>query len=232
VARVEALLAQAPTNPEALKLGAHVYSRLGKLDAAEVLLKRAIDANPAALEVYAALGQLYATEKKLDAARASFEKVAVQRPKSVPAHTVIGMIHEMQGNRPEARKQYELVMQIDDSAPVAANNLAYLYADEGDNLDVALKLAQTAKRRFPDMPAVSDTVGWVYYKKGLSGLAIPMFEQALAKEPASPTYRYHLGLALLKNGEKAKARAALEMVVKNSPETPEAAEARKALSSM
>jgi len=142
------------------------------------------------------------------------------------------VLDEMLGNRAEARKHYEQVMQLDNSAPVAANNLAYLYAEEGGNLDVALQLAQTAKRRLPDNPAISDTVGWVYYKKGLPGLAIPLFEEALTKAPDSPVFRYHLGLAFLKSGDKVKARAALEMVTKNSPQAPEAAEARKALASM
>ena len=123
-------------------------------------------------------------------------------------------------------------MQIDNSAPVAANNLAYIYAEEGGNLDVALQLAQTAKQKLPDMPEVNDTVGWVYYKKNLPGLAIPLFEQALAKAPDNPIYRYHVGLAHLKTGNKAKARAALELVVKNSPQSPEAAEARKVIASM
>jgi tetratricopeptide (TPR) repeat protein len=182
--------------------------------------------------LYAMLGQLYGSQNKLDAARANFEQLAAKKPNSVAAHTILGVLGEAMGNRAEARKQYEEVMKIDSSAPVAANNLANIYADEGGNLDVALQLAQAAKRRLPDNPAITDTVGWIYYKKGLPGLAIPLFEDALAKTPDSPTFRYHLGLALLKTGDKAKARAALEMVLKNSPQAPEAAEARKALASM
>ena len=115
---------------------------------------------------------------------------------------------------------------------MAANNLAYIYAEEGGNLDVALQLAQAAKQKLPEVPEITDTVGWIYYKKELPGMAIPLFEQAVAKDPNSAIYRYHLGLAHLKNGDKPKARAALELVVKNSPQAPEAEEARKALASM
>ena len=63
-------------------------------------------------------------------------------------------------------------------------------------------------------------------------MAIPLFQQAVQKDPTNPTYQYHLGFALLKNGEKQKARAVLELVVKNSPTAPEAGDARKALAAM
>jgi cytochrome c-type biogenesis protein CcmH/NrfG len=79
---------------------------------------------------------------------------------------------------------------------------------------------------------VTDTVGWVYYKKDLPGLAVPLFEEAIKKDPKNPTYRFHLGLALLKAGDKARARQAFEGVVNGSPDAPEADEARKALATM
>jgi len=213
-------------------LGARVYVRAGKPEGAEPLLKRAIDVNSERLEPYAMLGQIYTVQNKLESARAAFESVVQRKPDSVSANTVIGVLHEMQGHRAEARKQYERVLKIDASAPVAANNLAYIYAEDGGNLDVALQLAQAAKQKLPELAEVTDTLGWVYYKKELPGLAIPMFEQAVAKAPGNPVFRYHLGLALLKNGERAKARTALELVLKNSPNAPEAAEARKAIASM
>ncbi len=77
------------------------------------------------------------------------------------------MILQMEGKNAEAQKQYEKVMTLDPRAPVAANNLAWIYAESGANLDVALQLAQTAKAGLPDSPEVDDTLGWVYYKKDL-----------------------------------------------------------------
>ena len=55
---------------------------------------------------------------------------------------------------------------------MAANNLAWRYAEDGGNLDVALSLAQTAKRKLPDSPEVSDTLGWIYLKKDLDTQAV------------------------------------------------------------
>jgi tetratricopeptide (TPR) repeat protein len=79
---------------------------------------------------------------------------------------------------------------------------------------------------------VDDTLGWVYYKKELATLAISSFEQALARDPANASYMYHLGLAHLKNGDKAKARESLEKALKAKPDFPEASDAKRLLAGL
>ena len=58
-------------------------------------------------------------------------------------------------------------MEADPRAAVAANNLAWMYASRGEQLDRALQLAQAAKAELPDDAAVSDTLAYVYIKKQL-----------------------------------------------------------------
>ena len=53
---------------------------------------------------------------------------------------------------------------------MAANNLAYLMLENGENVDVALTMAQTARRAMPDSPNSADTLAWAYYYKGTYGL--------------------------------------------------------------
>ena len=74
-------------------------------------------------------------------------------PKSVGASTMIGMLLEAQGKKAEAEKAYEQVLAIDSRAPVAANNLAWIYVASNRNLDQALQLAQTAHQTLPEEPA-------------------------------------------------------------------------------
>ena len=111
----------------------------------------------------------------------------------------------------------------------APNNLAQFHVDTGGNLDVALQLAQTAKAQLPDMPEVNDTLAWIYYKKDLPRLAVPLLEEAVAKDPNRALYHAHLGMAYHKAGDGAKARASLTQALKLEPNMPEAAEARKIL---
>ena len=49
----------------------------------------------------------------------------------------------------------------------------------GANPDLALSLAQTARRALPDSPGVADTLGMVYYQKGAYANAIDFFQEAL-----------------------------------------------------
>ena len=56
------------------------------------------------------------------------------------AGTMVGMLKEAQGDRAGARAAYRAGRQGNPKAAVAANNLAWIYAEEG-KLDDALRLA-------------------------------------------------------------------------------------------
>ena len=130
---------------------------------------------------------------------------------------MIGMLLEQQGKVAEAQKAYEAAVSGTDNAPIAANNLAFIYAEQGTNLDVALQLATTAKQRLPDDPNVDDTIGWIYYKKDMASMAVRSLEESLKKRPDTADVLVHLGLAYAKLGENAKARAAFERALKLQP---------------
>ena len=97
---------------------------------------------------------------------------------------------------------------------------------------MALQLAQTAKAQLPNQHEIDDTLGWIYYKKGMATRAIESFENSTLKPPTNPSYAYHLGLAYHKNGDTAKARAELERALKLKPDFEGAADAKKILESI
>lgn len=45
-----------------------------------------------------------------------------------------------------------------------------------ENIDETLNLAQSAKREVPEDPHISDTLGWIYYKKKYSYPCDHLFE--------------------------------------------------------
>jgi Tfp pilus assembly protein PilF len=104
-----------------------------------------------------------------------------------------------------------------------------MYAEGGGNLDTALQLAQVARQKVPESAEIADTVGWVYVKKNMGALALSHFEHALARDPQSPLYTYHLGLALAQTGQKIKARQSLEKALTLNPDAQTAAKVRAAL---
>ena len=145
---------------------------------------------------------------------------------------MVGVLLGLQGKHDEAAKAYESVMKISPRAGVAANNLAFIYATRGTNLDAALQLAQTAKQQMPANWEVDDTLGFVFYKKGLPDLAISPLVGCVEKAPKEPTCHYHLGLAYAKIGDKEKAAKSLEKALALQPAFEGADEARAALASL
>jgi len=216
-------------SPEMLMLAARTYASTNDLTAAEGFLRRAIEADPTMLPAYGMLGQLYLSQQKLNEARREFEALAARQSKPVAALTMSGIILQTQGNLAEARKRYEQVLAIDGRAAIAANNLAWLQAEAGDNLDIALQIAQTAAAAAPQLPDVSDTVGWIYYKKKLPALAIPQFQRSIELQPAAAIYHYHLGLAYQLAGEDERGRESLRKALSLNPDARLAADIRRAL---
>ena len=69
-----------------------------------------------------------------------------------------------------------------------------------------------------DNPDVRDTLGWVYYQKQLSDLALREFEQSIAKDPNNVIYHYHLGLTLARQGDLDRARRSYRTALKLKPD--------------
>ena len=230
VTRIEQYSAKDPKNPVLRYLAAQTYAASGDQAKTEQTLRQVIDLAPDTMEAYVALGRLYVTQKKLDQARTEFDHAAARRPNEVAPATMAAMILQMQDKPEDARKRYEaIVTQSQQRAPIAANNLAWIYAESGQNLDTALQLAQTAKAQLPDLPQVDDTLGWIYVKKNLPDLALPSLEASAARDPKNAQYQYHLGVAYAKKGDIPKARAALERAIALQPNSADATAAQKAL---
>jgi len=195
-------------------------------------LRQAIESEPDNLRPYGLLAQVLASQKRLAEGTREFETLAQRAPKSVGVQTFMAVLLHVQNRTEEARAQYQKVLEIDPRAAVAANNLAWMYAEEGQQLDIALQLAQTAKAQLPDDASVSDTLAWVYYKKNLSDSAIPLLEPLTRQDPNNPTYRYHLGLAYAQAGRDTLARQSLERALAMKLPAADAAEARKTLDTL
>ena len=228
-ARVETRLAAQPDRADLLGLAARMYLAGRDMGKAEGVLRHLIEVDPGNMNGYAMLGQVYLAQRKLDEAKAEFDKRASANPKDAPSRLVVAMILEMQQKVPEAKQKYEEVLAIDSRSLIAANNLAYIYAQARENLDRALALAQTAVERAPNSPEVRDTLGWVYYQKELPELALRAFEESAAKSPDNPIFHYHLGLALAKQGNLVRARRSHQTALKLKPDYADAQQALKAI---
>jgi len=229
LARMEAGLKTVTPTSDLMVLAARTYAATGDLAKAEEYLNKAVDLDPARLEAYMLLGQLYVAQHRTPAAIDQYQKIVQRTPNSVPAHTILGMLYESQRQLPEAEKAYQKALSVDSHAAVAANNLAWMYVSSNRNLDEALQLAQIALQQLPDEPHVNDTLGWIYYRKDMAGRAVPYLEASVQKNPNDPTGYYHLGMAYVRNGDLEKGRQALQKAVNSKVEFDGISDARKTL---
>jgi Flp pilus assembly protein TadD len=227
--RADTLTAHPSPTVDGLLLAANTYARLNDLQRTEATLRRAMDMDPVRAEPYTALAEVYLRQGRAEDALREFRALAEQQPTSVAAHTMAGIILQQLNRTQDAKESYRKTLAVDANAAIAANNLAWLMGEANENLDEALQFAQTAKSRLPGSAEVADTLGWLYFKKGLAARAVEELRLAVERTPGNASFKYHLGLAYAKNGDLRLARETLEAALKLDPKAPEAAEARKTI---
>jgi tetratricopeptide (TPR) repeat protein len=210
-------------------LAARVELTAGNSAEAEQILQSVVAADATELDAYELLGQLYVSQGKLDRAIEQYERLGQRAPRPTGPRTMAAILHEARGDRPRARQAYEAIVAGDARAGIAANNLAWIYAEEG-RLDDALRLARIAQEQLTRRPEGEDTLGWVQLRRGVPADAIAAFTRAVGRAPNNPVYHYHLGLAYLKIGDKARGREELQRALTLNPEFKGAVDARQQLS--
>jgi tetratricopeptide (TPR) repeat protein len=222
----------APSDDRLRVLAARVELSGGNLPAAEGILKDVIARDPSQFDAYELLARAYIGQGRVEEAIRQYEALAGRSPDAAAgARTIAGMLYAATGNRAAAHAAYEQVLAEDPRAGVAANNLAWMYVEDG-KLDDALRLATIARDALRRRPEAEDTIGWVYLQKGLAIEAVAAFERARERAPENPVYPYHLGLAYLKIGETDRARRELTRALELDPAFPGATDARVRLAAV
>ena len=178
--------------------------------------KEIVKTNPKLTEAWIRLGVMQRYVGQTDAALGSFEQASNTNPSSTEALMNRAMLLEKLGKKPDAGDLYKRVLDLDPENSMALNNLAFLDAESGRNLDQAMTMAEKAKKRVPNNTDVSDTLGYVYYQKNLNSEALRIFKQVVEEQPQNATFRLHLAMALLKQGDKQGARDEAQKALKTS----------------
>ena len=101
---------------------------------------------------------------------------------------------ERAGRIGESEKWMAKYLSLNPDASEALNYLAYIWAEQGRNLDQALDYITRALKAEPQNGAYLDTLGWIQYKKGNYPLALTCLSEALKKEGDNdPAILDHIG---------------------------------------
>jgi tetratricopeptide (TPR) repeat protein len=139
------------------------------------------------------------------------------------------MIFEKLERWDDARKAYSRVLELDSENVLAKNNLAWLLVEHGGNIDVALTLAQQAKEKSSDNAQITDTIGWVYYRKGVYKTAEEYLRQCVDRDRNNATFQYQFGMVEWKLGNRDEARRRLQNALALDPGFADAQAAKIAL---
>jgi tetratricopeptide (TPR) repeat protein len=214
VERVNAALEAAPEDARLHLLHGNIALTQRRGEDAEASFKKAIDLSPNDLGAYEHLARYFASTGRLAEAIETYEAAVGVRPGAAQLYHLLGVLYELAGKKDKAITNYEEAIRRAPNLGEAKNNLAYIFADSGKNLDRALDLAQEAKALLPDNPNAADTLGWVLFQRGVPGAAISYLKEAVAGlEPGSGSIgivRYHLAQAYERNGDTQLAVETLE----------------------
>jgi predicted Zn-dependent protease len=131
------------------------------------------------------------------------------------------------GKYKNAIEQYEWLLQKQPDSIVVLNNLAWAYQQVKDQRAVAT--AERAYQLKPENPSVIDTLGWILVEQGDLKRGLELLQKAVSLAPAAQQIRYHLAQALVKAGDKDKARMELERIRAAGTSFPQEAEAMNLL---
>ncbi len=219
-------------------LNSQVFAAEKNAASQESELMQAMSLDPNYLPAYSSFAALLVGRNQTGEAIAQYQKVVAMKP-SAPVYTLLGILEDSRSNTAEAEKHYRQALDIVPDSPIAANNLAWLIAENGGNLDEALQLASAAVAKDQTVAGFYDTLGWVYLKKGLYSPAVEQLRKAIALDersgrPETAGYRVRLATALSMAGDKASARREVETSLRSADELSqqEVADAKRILASL
>src|ERR1051326_6597149 len=212
---------KAPPRLDLLLAMGNTAVRSGKYDMAIQTFTKVLNSldkgSKAQGDLYLRIGETYRRKGDLNAAVQALTQARETLPENIVVLSTLALVLDGAGRRPEAKTVYEATLKLDPNNAVALNNLAFLLAESGGDLDEALTKAQRAKQLLPNLYEISDTLGWIYLKKNLSDQAIDVFKDLVIKQPNHSTYHYHLGMAYSQKGDKSRAIEQLKEALKYNP---------------
>jgi len=160
-----------------------------------------------AADLHLRIGEAYRRKGDGEAAIAWLTRASELLPDQPVVLGTLALVLDACGEKEAAERAYRATLELDADNAIAMNNLAFLLAERGEDLEQALGLARRAGELAPEDEEILDTTGWVHWKRKETDAAIRLFADALGKAPGNESYRRHLLLAL---EAKADGSAAME----------------------
>lgn len=251
-----------PNNPDAQLALAYVYLRAKRYADAMEIARRLRQQHADSAQGYGLEGDVQMVQKKYALAAQAYEQALTRQknariitrlhsaqslakleaserplvewlrdnPTNVEAREYLAGVYLDSGRQKDAIDQYKILLKSDPKNLRALNNLAWML--QGKDATEAIDYAQRAFQIKPDDAAVADTLGWLLIKKHDLSHGVEILQKAVSLDPDNPEIRYHLASAFHEQGDNARARKELEIVLGSGKKFPKIEEARSLLTSI
>jgi len=212
-----------PTDATAQRISIQLLSQTGKIDEAVEIARNVLKDDPSNPDFNRLLGyilnQFGRTNEAIALYRSLLERFPNNREVIRLARSGLSVAYITLGDYPKGEAELETLLQLDPDEPGVNNDLGYLYADQGKNLEKAETMIRKAIQEEPDTAAYLDSLGWVLFKRGKNKDAVDPLEKAV-QDPSGnggdSTIFEHLGDVYFQLQETRKAKAAWEQAEKSA----------------
>lgn len=200
--------------------------RMGRLDEAEALLRRALQLNPDDTFIMRTLALVVADQGRVKDAVAMLEQALTVTPDDSSLSYVLANIHERAGEWQRAVEIMDAVIVREPKNADALNFVGYTLVEHNTELDRAEGLLKQAVDLRPGDGFITDSYGWLLYRRGKYKDALTHLKRAHELVPDESVIAEHVGDCLKAMGKK---KEALEYYKKALELFPEADQKAKLL---
>jgi len=188
-----------------------------KFDLAVTEYRKLLANDSKSVDLRTQLAEVYRLKGDLGEAIAVLDPAVQLAPRDPQPVMLLASMFVEAGRYKEAQTAFKRVLELRPGNPFVLNNMAFVLAESGGNLDEALQLARRALEKSPENPVLVDTLGWIYLKKGDKDSALQSFSGLVQRQPQNPTFHYHYAMALLEKGDRQRAKSELQNALASGP---------------
>jgi tetratricopeptide (TPR) repeat protein len=213
----QAILAEDPTQADALHLLGVIAHQRGDSAQAVGLITRAIGVCPSVAAYHANLAEVYRVLGQTDRAIGCCRTALRLNPQFAEAANNLGLILFHQGQTEAARTHFETALRLQPNYPLACNNLANCWRVLGD-LPRAIELFRRALTMDPQLAVAHTNLGQLLMERGDREAALFHCREAVRLQPNAAEAHNNLGNALRAAGRLVEARASYAEALSLNPE--------------
>jgi tetratricopeptide (TPR) repeat protein len=214
-----------PTSPlywqARLKIAA-LDAQQDKFDQAVSRLRALVAEKPERIDAALTLAELLRTKERYADAVQAYD-IAIQRLRNIEErHWQVffgrGIVLERLKQWPKAEQDMKKALELSPEQPHVLNYLGYSWIDQGLHLQEGMKMLERATELRPDDGAITDSVGWAFYRLGQYDKAVEWLERAIEQKSDDATITEHLGDAYWHVGRFREARFQWDRALNQKPD--------------